>query len=100
MIAPKYWARHNVSNGYWASEQNIYTGFEYLGRDGKLYDAQACREELETYRRQSEFLQNNHEKPDGMAYRLGEIQAKAAYTAYFGGRAVRSLKRRLTGQQK
>lgn len=58
VIAPKYWARHNVSNGYWASEQNIYTGFEYLGRDGKLYDAQACREELETYRRQSEFLQN------------------------------------------
>ena len=100
VIAPKYWARHNVSNGYWASEQNIYTGFEYLGRDGKLYDAQACREELETYRRQSEFFAKHHEKPDGMAYRLGEIQAKAAYTAYFGGRAVRSLKRRLTGQQK
>ena len=100
VIAPKYWARHNVSNGYWASEQNIYTGFEYLGRDGKLYDAQACREELETYRRQSEFFAKHHEKPDGMAYRLGEIQAKAAYTAYFSGRAVRSLKRRLTGQQK
>lgn len=100
VIAPKYWARHNVSNGYWASEQNIYTGFEYLGREGKLYDAQACREELETYRRQSEFFAKHHEKPDGMAYRLGEIQAKAAYTAYFGGRAVRSLKRRLTGQQK
>ena len=58
------------------------------------------REELETYRRQSEFFAKHHEKPDGMAYRLGEIQAKAAYTAYFGGRAVRSLKRRLTGQQK
>lgn len=100
VIAPKYWARHNVSNGYWASEQNIYTGFEYLGRDGKLYDAQACREELETYRRQSKFFAKHQEKPDGMAYRLGEIQAKAAYTAYFGGRAVRSLKRRLTGQQK
>ena len=23
VIAPKYWARHNVSDGYWASEQNI-----------------------------------------------------------------------------
>ena len=28
LIAPKYWARHNVSNGYWASEQNIYDGWE------------------------------------------------------------------------
>lgn len=24
ILAPKYWARHNVSDGYWASEQNIY----------------------------------------------------------------------------
>ena len=38
--------------------------------------------------KQNEFFAKHHEKPDGMAYRLGEIQAKAAYTAYFGGRAV------------
>jgi hypothetical protein len=24
-IAPKYWARHNSSDGFWSSEQNIYT---------------------------------------------------------------------------
>lgn len=50
VIAPKYWARHNVSDGYWSSPQNIYTGFDYLGRDGKLYTAQQCREELAAYR--------------------------------------------------
>lgn len=36
VIAPKYWARHNVSDGYWASEQNIYSDFHFLDRKGKL----------------------------------------------------------------
>lgn len=50
VIAPKYWARHNVSDGYWASEQNIYEGFEYLGRDGRLYSPEQCRQELTVWR--------------------------------------------------
>lgn len=51
IIAPKYWARHNVSDGYWASEQNIYGGFWYQDRKGRLFDAGECREELERYRK-------------------------------------------------
>ena len=51
VIAPKYWARHNVSDGYWASEQNIYTGFEYMDRSGKLFSAKECRQELQGYLR-------------------------------------------------
>lgn len=50
VIAPKYWARHNVSDGYWASEQNIYGGFWYQDRKGQLFSAQECRKELEEYR--------------------------------------------------
>ncbi len=50
VIAPKYWARHNVSDGYWASEQNIYEGFQYQDRSGKLFSAQECRQELLRYR--------------------------------------------------
>lgn len=49
-IAPKYWARHNVSDGYWASAQNIYSGLLYLDRDGKLSTGEECRKELSTYR--------------------------------------------------
>lgn len=49
IIAPKYWARHNVSNGYWASAQNIYDEFLYLDRNGQLYTADACRKELAQY---------------------------------------------------
>lgn len=50
VIAPKYWARHNVSDGYWASEQNIYDEFTYMDRAGRLFSAEECREELKAYR--------------------------------------------------
>lgn len=51
VLAPKYWARHNVSDGYWASEQNIYSPFQYMDRDGNVYTARECREEYEEYKR-------------------------------------------------
>lgn len=50
-IAPKYWARHNVSNGYWASEQNIYSCFIYMDRKGKLFTAEECKRELDDYKK-------------------------------------------------
>jgi len=37
IIGPKWWARHNVSTGYWASGETYYPGWEYLDRDGKLF---------------------------------------------------------------
>lgn len=46
IIAPKYWARHNVSNGYWALSQNIHTPFTYMDREGVLFTADQCRQEL------------------------------------------------------
>lgn len=36
VIAPKYWARHNVSNGYWAIGDQYYEGWEYIDRDGNI----------------------------------------------------------------
>lgn len=73
VIAPKYWARHNVSDGYWASEQNIYDEFLYLDRDGRLYTAEQCREELAAYRRSRRFARRKRQKawePDASAVRL------------------------------
>lgn len=48
-IAPKYWARHNVSTGYWATSQNIYPGFTYLDRDGKHFGFLECDYECEQW---------------------------------------------------
>lgn len=36
IIAPKYWARHNVSTGYWANSDIWTFGFHFLDRKGIL----------------------------------------------------------------
>lgn len=46
IIAPKYWARHNCSDGYWSSPQNIYRDFTYMDRSGRLFSAEECLDEL------------------------------------------------------
>ena len=51
IIAPKYWARHNVSDGYWSTAQNIYAGWHYQDRAGELCTGQECILELEKYKR-------------------------------------------------
>ena len=49
IIAPKYWARHNVSDGYWATGDAYTREFTYLDREGKLYDYETCRNEANEY---------------------------------------------------
>ena len=55
IIAPKYWARHNTSGGFWASEQNIYDGWNYMDRQGKLSTAEECRRELAQYKQSAGY---------------------------------------------
>jgi len=49
IIAPSYWARWNVSTGYWASTQNIYPGWMYLDRNGNLKDYTTCKNEANNW---------------------------------------------------
>ncbi len=95
IIAPKYWARHNVSDGYWASEQNIYDGFVYMDRKGRLFSAQECREELAEYKKTSRKYQQIGVALAGMGLKLAKIRAKSLIYRDLSVRAVRSLKRRL-----
>jgi len=53
VIAPKYWARHNVSDGYWSTAQNIYSGWLYQDRAGILASGDECMEEFSIYSRTS-----------------------------------------------
>ena len=50
-IAPKYWARHNVSDGYWSCGYNITKGWMYQDMDGKLNDYDTCKKEFEQYQK-------------------------------------------------
>jgi len=57
LIAPKYWSRHNVSNGYWGSFQNIYKGWNYLDKEGKIFTYEECIKEITN----SEFFEMAHQ---------------------------------------
>ena len=89
ILAPKYWARHNVSNGYWASEQNIYTGWHYMDRRGRVFTAQECRRELEEYKAHSADYRRLNQKPEGLTKRLWELKSQMLYRRWRAARLCR-----------
>jgi hypothetical protein len=95
VIAPKYWARHNVSDGYWASEQNIYDGFTYQDRKGRLFTAQECREELLKYKNESaQYAKLNKPMTQEEASKAYK-KAKRFYNRYRVMHYINSAKRKI-----
>lgn len=96
-IAPKYWARHNVSNGYWASEQNIYSLFHYMDRKGKMFTAEQCRQELAAYKKRSKRWDAVNVRPQGLKLALMKLHAqyyyKKAYLCKIGRGVMRRVKK-------
>jgi hypothetical protein len=95
IIAPKYWARHNVSNGYWASEQNIYEGWHYQDRRGKVFSYKECVEELEQYKIKSRMYAALNIRPKGLKLKLEELKSKVRYGKHRMLRLTRSIKRKI-----
>ncbi len=50
VIAPKYWARHNISNGYWCLGYNIVKDWHYIDRSGEVFNYDQCIEEINNYK--------------------------------------------------
>lgn len=50
VIAPKYWARFNISDGYWSNGDSLTSGWLWLDRFGKFFTYEQCRAELAAYR--------------------------------------------------
>lgn len=95
VIAPKYWARHNVSDGYWASEQNIYEGFHYMDRKGRLFTAEECRRELEEYKKKSKRYRRLNEKPKDIILKIYQIKSWYMYKKYYLKKIWRGVIRRI-----
>jgi len=49
IIAPKFWARHNVSNGYWSCSYNLYRDWFYMDDRGILFSYDECKRELKQF---------------------------------------------------
>lgn len=97
VIAPKYWARHNVSNGYWASEQNIYEGFTYQDKKGRLFTAAQCREELEKYKHSSGTYKKLNKKPGRLIQYFQKKRYHMIIHIDLCRRIPSAIKRRLKG---
>lgn len=95
ILAPKYWARHNVSNGYWASEQNIYEGWHYQDRHGKIFSYEECVSELEKYKDRSPLYRRLNEKPEGAVKWWFWTKSRCRYEWYHFIRLVRGAKRKV-----
>ena len=46
IIAPMYWSRHNVSDGFWTPGNILVKDWNYMGRDGKSYNHFMCTDKL------------------------------------------------------
>ena len=97
-IAPKYWARHNVSDGYWASEQNIYSLFHYMDRKGNMFTAEECRKELEEYKKHSPKYRRINQKPGKTRRFCQNIRRKALYGWFYLKKIERAVIRRMKRQ--
>lgn len=93
-IAPKYWARHNVSDGYWASEQNIYSLFHYMDRKGRLSTAEECRKELERYKAHSSQYAKKNQKPGKAGLFYQNVRRRCVYGWFYLKKVWRALIRR------
>lgn len=94
-IAPKYWARHNISDGFWSSEQNIYSFLTYQDRNGKLFSPEKCRKELQEYKERSRLYQRRNKRPGRVRLFCQNIRRRCLYGVFFGKKVIRSLERRL-----
>ena len=63
-IAPKYWGRHNISDGYWSLGYNITTDWIYQDRKGNLQNYATCLKELKTYMENNRDIYSNEQSPD------------------------------------
>jgi len=95
IIAPKYWARHNVSKGYWASEQNIYTGWHYMDRSGRVFTADECRKELEEFKKTSKYYKRLNVPPSDIQKKLWKAESEFLYQRYYLLRLFRGLMRKI-----
>lgn len=50
VLAPKYWARFNTSDGYWSQGDSLTEGWTWLDREGRSWSSEECSDELAKFR--------------------------------------------------
>lgn len=53
ILAPKYWGRYNISDGYWSCGYNIFRDHNYLDRAGNLFTWEECVSEHNEFKKRT-----------------------------------------------
>jgi hypothetical protein len=56
IIAPKYWGRYNISDGYWSLGCNIFRNYHYIDRENNIFTYEECKKEYESYVKNNQHL--------------------------------------------
>lgn len=64
IIAPKYWAAHNVSDGYWSTGYALTKCFKYLDKNSTLSTYQECEKELALFYNTNPSLISKNDQAD------------------------------------
>lgn len=62
VVAPKYWARFNIADGFWSPSDIITDEFTYLDKEAKIFSSAECWTEKNVFEKthQDMFNANNH----------------------------------------
>jgi len=56
ILAPKYWGRYAISDGYWTCGYNIFRNHTYIDRDNNIFSYDQCADEFEEYKKRNKHL--------------------------------------------
>ncbi len=59
VIAPKYWARFNIADGFWSPADIITDGFTYLDKNGKVFTPTECWSEKNIFEKEHASMFNS-----------------------------------------
>lgn len=81
VIAPKYWARFNIADGFWSPSDIITDEFTYLDKDGKIFSSTKCWQEKDTFEKKhaNMFNSNNNLNKQWKKYKFIPL----AYIVFF-----------------
>lgn len=81
VIAPKYWARHNISDGFWACAFNLYKDWMWQDRNGGLYTFTECEKEYSRYKSEHRIHEFKERPPIKPRSFLGETLRRILHFA-------------------
>jgi hypothetical protein len=83
VIAPKYWARHNSSTGFWSLGDSLTREWKWLDRGDVLSSYEDCRSELDSFTSSQEYKREVLVQQDWITKPSRMSMKSLAYRAIF-----------------